>query len=194
MGELKYFLGLQIKQFKKETFVCQTKYCQELLKRFRMVDAKSIDIIMPTDGNLDKDGNGKDVDIKRYRGMIGPLLYLTASRADILFSVCMCARYQSPPKESHLKVVKRVFRYLHGTSKYGLCYPKGCDFNLVAYSDSDFVGCKSNRKSTSGTCHLFSNSLVSWHSKKQVFVAFSAGEAEFVAADSCCAQIIWLKQ
>ena len=166
MGELNYFLGLQIKQLDEGTAVCQTKYCRELLKRFGMNDSKSIDTPMPTNGNLDKDDNGKSVDVKKYRGMIGSLLYLTASRPDIMFSVCMCARYQSDPQESHLKAVKRIFRYLHGTSKYGLWYSKGSDCSLVGYSDSDFAGCKSDRKSTSGTCHLFSNSLVSWHSKK----------------------------
>ena len=93
--------------------------------------------------------------------MIGSLLYLTASRPDIMFSVCMCARYQSAPKESHLKVVKRILRYLHGTSQYGLWYSKGSDCNLVGYTDSDFSGCKSDRKNTSGTCHVFSNALAS---------------------------------
>src|ERR1051325_11684475 len=149
---------------------------------------------MPITVNLYRDENGKPVDIKRYRGVIGSLLYLTASRPDIMFSVCMCARYQSNPKESHLKVVKRILRYLHGTSKYGLWYSKGSNCSLVGYSDSDFAGCKSDRKSTSGTCHLFSNSLVSWHSKKQVSVALSTTEAEYVVAGTCCTQILWLKQ
>jgi hypothetical protein len=159
-----------------------------------MEDAKSIDTPMPTNGNLERDENGKDVDVKRYIGMIGSLLYLTASRPDIMFSMCMCARYQSCPKESHLKAVKRILRYLSGTPKYGLWYSKGNDCSLVGFSDSDFAGCKSDRKSTSGTCHLFSNSLVSWHSKKQVSVALSTAEAEYVAAGSCCAQILWIKQ
>src|ERR1043165_2821448 len=139
-----------------------------MLKRFGMNDSKSINTPMPTNGNLDKDEHGKSVDVKKYRGMIGSLLYLTASRHDIMFNVCMCARYQSNPKESHLKAVKRILRYLYGTSKYGLWYSKGSDCSLVGYSNFDFAGCKSDRKSTSGTCHLFSNSLVSWHSKKHV--------------------------
>ncbi|XP_050895911.1 uncharacterized mitochondrial protein AtMg00810-like [Lathyrus oleraceus] len=163
MRELNYFLGLQIKQLKERAFVCQTNY-QELFKRFKMVYAKSIDTPMPTNENLVKDENGKDVDVKRYRAMIGSLLYLTASRPDIMFSVCMCARYQSAPKESYLKVVKRILRYLHGTSKDELWFSKGIDCNLVGYSDSDFFGCESNSKSTSETCHVFSNSIVSWHS------------------------------
>jgi hypothetical protein len=194
MGELTYFLGLQIKQLKEGTFVSQTKYCLDLIKRFDMAKAKAIDTPMPTCTNLNKDEDGKEVDVKRYRGMIGSLLYLTASRPDIMFSVCMCARYQSCPKESHLKAVKRILRYLSGTPKYGLWYSKGNDCSLVGFSDSDFAGCKSDRKSTSGTCHLFSNSLVSWHSKKQVSVALSTAEAEYVAAGSCCAQILWIKQ
>src|ERR1043165_7855474 len=126
--------------------------------------------------------------------MIGSLLFLTASHPDIMFSVCMCARYQSCPNESHLKVVKRILRYLCGTPKYGLWFSTGSDCSLVGYSDSDFAGCKLDRKSTSGTCHFFSNSLVSWHSKKQVSVALSTAEAEYVAAGNYCAQILWLKQ
>ena len=104
--------------------MCQIKYYRELLKRFGMNDSKSINTPMPTNGNLDKDEHGKSVDVKKYRGIIGSLLYLTASRSDIMFSVCMCARYQSNPKESHLKAVKRILRYLHETSKYGFGIPK----------------------------------------------------------------------
>lgn len=116
---------------------------------------------MPTNGNLEKKENGKDVDVKKYRCMIGSLLYLSAFRPNIIFSVCMCSRYQSTPKESHLKPVKCIIRYLHGNSKYGFWYSKGSDCNLVGYTDYDFYNCKSDRKSTSGTCHMFSNSLVS---------------------------------
>ena len=96
-----------------------------------MEKAKAIDTPMPTCTKLNKDEDGKEVDVKRYRGMIGSLLYLTASRPDIMFSVCMCARYQSCPKESHLKAVKRILRYLSGTPKYGLWYFKGNDCSLV---------------------------------------------------------------
>lgn len=91
-----------------------------------MADAKLIDTPMPTKENLDRDENGKDVDIKRYKGMIGSLLYLTAFRSEIMFSVCMCTRYQSVPKESYLKFIKRILRHLHGTSKYSPCYFVNC--------------------------------------------------------------------
>ena len=105
---------------------------------------------------LDRDEFGQPVDEKQYRGMIGSLLYLYASRPDIMFSVCMCARFQSNPKFSHLIAVKRIIRYLLGTVNLGLWYPKNSVCNLVGYSDSDFVGSKIDRKSTSGTCQFIS--------------------------------------
>jgi hypothetical protein len=128
------------------------------------------------------------------RGMIGSLLYLTASRPDIMFCVCLCARFQSCPKESHLVAVKRIFRYLLGTIDLGLWYPKFTLLDLVRYSDADFAGCKIDRKSTSGTCHFLGHSLVSWFSKKQNSVALSTAEAEYIAAGSCCAQALYMKQ
>ncbi|GAV56658.1 hypothetical protein CFOL_v3_00200 [Cephalotus follicularis] len=131
---------------------------------------------------LDKDENGKEVDQKLYRSMIGSLLYLTASRPDIMFSVCLCARFQSSPKESHLIAVKRTFRYLAYTPLLGLFYSNDSLFNLHAFSDADYGGCKLDRKSTSGTCQFLGNSLVSWFSKKQNSVALSTTEAEYVAA------------
>jgi len=194
MGELTFFLGLQIKQTRDGIFLSQTKYARELLKKFDMQDCKLISTPMTSTISIDKDKSGIEVDGKRYRGMIGSLLYLTASRPDIMFNVCMCARYQAFPKESHLKIVKRIFRYISGTTNFGLWYPKGSPCDLVGFSDSDFAGCKSDRKSTSGTCHLFGNFLISWHSKKQHSVALSTAEVEYVAAGSCCSQVLWIKQ
>ena len=111
MGELTFFLGLQIKQSKEGISITQSKYTKELLKRFGMENCKPIGTPMSPSSKLDKDDEGKSVDLKYYRGMIGSLLYLTASRPDIMFSVCLCARYQSNPKESHLNAVKRILRY-----------------------------------------------------------------------------------
>ncbi|KAK2986327.1 hypothetical protein RJ640_029442 [Escallonia rubra] len=120
MGELTFFLGLQIKQSKDEIFINQAKYTKELLKRFDMEASNAFGTPMSSSLKLDKDEKGKDVDIKRYRGMIGSLLYLTASRPDIMFSVCLCARFQACPKESHLIAVKIILRYLKGTHDLGL--------------------------------------------------------------------------
>jgi hypothetical protein len=148
---------------------------------------------MGTSGSLDSDKSGNMVDQKLYRSMIGSLLYVTASRPDVMFSVCMCARFQASPRESHLKATKRILRYLKHTQDVGLWYPKGASFELVGYSDSDYAGDKVERKSTSGTCQLLGRSLVSWSSKKQNSIALSTAEAEYIAAGSCCAQILWMK-
>jgi len=142
---------------------------------------------------MDADVAGKSIDQTKYRVLIGSMLYLTASRSDIMFAVCLCARYQANSKESHFKVAKRILKYLKGTSSVGLWYPSHSPIHLIGYSDSDFVGCKLDRKSTSA-CHLLGSSLISWHSKKQACVALSTAEAEYIAAGSCCAQILCFKQ
>jgi hypothetical protein len=194
MGELKYFLGFQVKQLQECTFISQTKYIQDILTKFRMKDAKPIKTPMGTNGHLNLDTGGKSVDQKVYRSMIESLLYLCASRPDIMLSVCMCARFQADPKEVHLTAVKRIMRYLVYTPKFGLWYPKGSTFDLIGYSDADCAGCKIDRKSTSGTCQFLGRSLVSWASKKQNLVALSTAEAEYIAAGHCCAQLLWMRQ
>jgi hypothetical protein len=194
MGELKYFLGFQVKQLQEGTFISQTKYIQDILTKFGMKDAKPIKTPMGTNGHLDLDMRGKSVDQKVYQSMIGSLLYLCAFRPDIMLSVCMCARFQTDPKEVHLRAVKRIMRYLVYTPKFGLWYPKGSTFDLIGYSDADWAGCKIDRKSTSGTCQFLGRSLVSWASKKQNSVALSTTEAEYIAAGHCYAQLLWMRQ
>jgi hypothetical protein len=159
-----------------------------------MKDVKPIKTPMGTNGHLDLDTEGKSVDQKVYRSMIGSLLYLCASRPDIMLSVCMCARFQADPKEVHLKAVKRIMRYLVYTPKFGLWYPKRSTFDLIGYSYADWTGCKIDRKSTSGTCPFLGRSLVSWASKKQNSVALSTAEAKYIAAGHCCAQLLWMRQ
>jgi hypothetical protein len=131
-----------------------------------MDKANSIKTPMGTNGHLDLDLGGTSVDQKVYRFMIGSLLYLCASRSDIMLSVCMCARFQGAPKDCHLRVVKRIMRYLVLTPNLGQWYPKGSHFELLGYSDVDYARCKMDRKSTSGTCQFLGRSLVSWSSKK----------------------------
>jgi hypothetical protein len=126
--------------------------------------------------------------------MIGYLLYLCASRPDIMLFVCMCARFQAGPKEVHLRAVKRILRYLVHTPKFGLWYPKACTFDLIGYSDVYWAGYKIDRKSTSGTCQFLGRSLVSWASKKQNSVALSTAEAEYIIAGHYCAQLLWMRQ
>jgi hypothetical protein len=183
-----------VKQTKDETFICQSKYVDDSLKRFGMDNSKPIKTPMTTNAHLDLDEGGNLVDLKLYRPIICSLLYLTASVSDIMFSVCMCARFQASPKEFHMMVVKRILRYLRQTPNLGLWYPKGACLILVCYSDSDYAGCKIDRKSTSDTCQLLGRSFVSWSSKKQKSVALSTAEADYVSTGSCCSQLLWMKQ
>jgi hypothetical protein len=173
--------------------VSQGKYIKDMLKKFSMIDSKAISTPIGTNGNLDSDVSGNMVDQKLYRSMLGSLLYVTASRTDVMFSVCMCARFQTSPRESHLKAIKRILRYLKHTQNVGLWYLKGAKFELIRYSDSDYAGYKVERRSTSSICQLSGRSLVSWSSKKQYSVVLSTAEVEYIAASSCCAQILWIK-
>jgi hypothetical protein len=159
-----------------------------------MKDAKPAKTSMGTDEHLDLDKGGKSVDQKAYRSMIGSLLYLCASQPDIMLSVCMCTRFQSDPNECHLVTMKRVLRYLVSTHCFGIWYPKGSTFDLIGYSDFDYVGCKVDRKSTSVSFQFLGRSLLSWSSKKQTFVALSTAEAEYVVAGQCCVQLLWMRQ
>ncbi|KAK6119798.1 hypothetical protein DH2020_046467 [Rehmannia glutinosa] len=194
MGELNFFLGLQIKQCQEGIYISQSKYTKELLKKFGIEEGRTVSTPMATNVKIDKDEKGKSVDESKYRGMIGSLLYLTTTRPDILHAVCLCARFQSNPKESHMSAVKRIFRYLKGTIQYGLFYPKNENFSLKGYSDSDYAGCRVDRKSTSGTCQMLGNRLVSWFSKKQNSIATSTSEVEYIAAGNCCSQVLWMRQ
>nr|GFA46565.1 uncharacterized mitochondrial protein AtMg00810-like [Tanacetum cinerariifolium] len=137
-----------------------------------------------------KDGTRKDVDIHLYRSMIRSLMYLIASRPYIMFVVYSCARHQVTPKECHLHAVKRIFRYLKAHPKLGLWYPKESPFDLVAYSDSDYGGATQDRKLTTEGCQFFGRRLISWQCKKHTIVATSTTEAEYVAAASCCGQVL----
>ncbi|GJR20061.1 putative ribonuclease H-like domain-containing protein [Tanacetum coccineum] len=157
MGELTFFLGLQVKQKKDGIFISQEKYVKEILKKFGFTEVKTASTPMKTQKPLLKDEDGKEVDVHMYRSMIGSLMYLTSSRPDIMFAVCACARYQVNPKVSHLYAVKRIFRYLKGQPKLGLWYPKDSLFDLVAYTDSDYVGASLDRKSTTGVLLVILN-------------------------------------
>nr|GEX66763.1 putative ribonuclease H-like domain-containing protein [Tanacetum cinerariifolium] len=196
MGELNFFLGLQVLQKEDGIFLSQDKYVGDIFKKFRYSDVRSSNTPMDKENPWGKDETGKDVDLHLYRSMIGSLMYLTASRPDIMFVICTCARHQVTPKECHLHAlhaVKRIFRYLKGHPKLRLWYPKESPFDLVAYSDSDYGGATQDRKSTTGECQFLGRRLISWQCKKQTIVATSTTEAEYVAAASCCGQVLWIQ-
>ncbi|GJV37294.1 retrovirus-related pol polyprotein from transposon TNT 1-94 [Tanacetum coccineum] len=167
MGKISFFLGLQISQSPRGIFINQSKYALESLKKYGFDSCDPVDTLMVEKSKLDEDKEGKAVDSSHYRGMIGTLLYLTASRPDLQFAICMCARYQARPTEKHLNAVKRIFRYLKGTVHRGLWYPKDSSIALTAFADADHAGCQDTRRSTSGT--------------------------EYIALSGCCAQILWMR-
>ena len=173
MGELTFFLGLQIKQTREGMFVHQGKYTKDVLKKFDMGKAKPLSTPMSTTTALDADEEGEAVDQKEYHSMIGSLLYLTATRSDIQFVVCLCARFQASPHTSHRQAIKRTMRYLHFTPEFGLWYSTSSSLSLCGYSDADFAGYRLDRKSMLGICQFLGSSLVSWSSRKQSSVAQS---------------------
>ncbi|GJY81179.1 retrovirus-related pol polyprotein from transposon TNT 1-94 [Tanacetum coccineum] len=160
---------------------------------YGMETCEPADTPMVEKSKLDEDPQGKAVDPTRYCGMIGTLMYLTASRPDLVLAVCMCARYQTKPTEKHLHAVKQIFRYLRGTINMGLWYPKDYCIALTAFANADHAGCQDTRKSTSGSMQLLGDRLVSWSSKKQKCTAISSTEAEYIALSGCCAQILWMR-
>ncbi|GKA89110.1 putative ribonuclease H-like domain-containing protein [Tanacetum coccineum] len=168
MGELTFFLGLQVKLKEDGIFISQDKYVAETLKKFDFASVKTASTQIKTQKPLTKDKEAAHVDVHLYRSMISSLMYLTASRPDIMFAVCACSRFQVTPKTSHLNVVKRIFRYFKGKPKLGLWYPKVSSFDLEAYSDSDYSGANLDRKSTTG-------------------------ESEYVVAANCCGQVLWIQ-
>ncbi|GJW38667.1 putative ribonuclease H-like domain-containing protein [Tanacetum coccineum] len=165
-------------------FQSQDKYVDEILKKFGFSIVKTASTPMETSKPLMKDEIAEDVDVHLYRSIIGSLMYLTSSRPDIMFDVCACARFQVTPKLSHLRVVKRIFRYLKGQPKLGLWYPKDSPFDLEAYTDSDYAGASLDKKSTTGGCQFLRSRLISWQCKKQTIVSNSTTKAEYVAAAS----------
>ncbi|XP_071727380.1 uncharacterized mitochondrial protein AtMg00810-like [Rutidosis leptorrhynchoides] len=179
MGELMFFLGLQIKKLEDGTFINQQKYIHEMIKKFGMENSKPMATPVATNVKLTLEGEGKSFDSTKYRGMIGSLLYLKASRPDIMFSVCLCARFQENPMTSHVEVVKRIFRYLKGTMHLGLWYPKFTGVDIMCFADSDHGGSMIDRKSTSGVCAFVGLCLTSWFLKKQTSITLSTTEAEY---------------
>ncbi|GJT07016.1 putative ribonuclease H-like domain-containing protein [Tanacetum coccineum] len=193
MGQMSFFLGLQVSQSPGGIFINQAKYALETLKKYGMDLSDPVDTPMVDRLKLDEDLMGIPVDQTRFRGMVGSLMYLTASRPDLVFAVCMCARYQAKPTKKHFEAIKRVFRYLKGTINMGLWYPKDNAMSLTAYADADHAGCQDSRRSTSGSAQFLGDRLVSWSSKKQRSTAISTTEAEYIAMSGCCAQILWMR-
>ncbi|GJU57157.1 retrovirus-related pol polyprotein from transposon TNT 1-94 [Tanacetum coccineum] len=160
---------------------------------FASTSTKLLDTPMVEKSKLDEDLQGKSVDPTHYHIMVGTLMYLTSSRPDLVYVVCMCARYQARPTEKYLHAINRIFRYLRGTVNRGLWYSKDSAIALTAFADADHAGCQDTRRSTSGSMQMLGDRLVSWSSKRQKSVVISSTEAEYIALSSCCAQVLWMR-
>jgi hypothetical protein len=182
LGELTFFLGIQVKQTKQGTFVYQAKYTKDLMNKFNMAELKPVSTPMSSAASLRLDEDDEAVDQREYESMIGSLLYLIATWPDIQFAVGLCACFQASPRSSHRTTVQRIFRYLKHTPEFGIWYSVSSSLDLVGFSDADFAGCGIDRKSTSGTYHFLGSSLICWSSWKQSLVAQSTTEVEYVAA------------
>ncbi|XP_050902770.1 uncharacterized mitochondrial protein AtMg00810-like [Lathyrus oleraceus] len=186
VDELTYFLGLQVKQIDDTIFISQSKYAKRVVKKFGMENESHKRTPAPTHLKLTKDEKGVGVDQSLYMSMIGSLLYLTASRYDITFVVGVCARYETEPKMSHITQVKRILKYINGTSDYGMVYSHNANSMLIGYCDANWAGSANDRKITYGGCFFLGNNLISWFNKKQNCVSLSIAEAEYIAARSNC--------
>ena len=161
-----------------------------MLKKFGMEDCKPISTLMITGCKLSKDDESKEVDQKLYRSIIGSLLYVIASRPYVMQAIGLVTRFQANPKEARVLSIKRIFKYLKGTTEFGLWYQKGNELTLVAYTDPDWAGSIDDRKSTSGVALYLGDCLVSWSSKKQPLVSLTIAEAKYIAATTCCTQVL----
>ncbi|CAM8940739.1 unnamed protein product [Rhodiola kirilowii] len=194
IGEMNYFLGLQVIQKDDGIFLSQSKYAKNLIKKFDLEKASHKRTPAATHLKITKDDAGTKVDQTMYRSMIGSLLYLTACRPDIAYAVGVCVRYQADPKESHLLLVKRIIKYVCGTVDFGIWYTKDTNPYLIGYCNADWAGNAEDWKSTSGGCFFLGNNLVYWFSKKQNSISLSTAEVEYIVVGSCCTQLLWMKQ
>lgn len=194
VGELTTFLGLHVNQMKDGMFLSQTKYAKALVEKFGLQDSAIARSPMSTLCKLSSDDTSALVDQKLYRSMIGSLLYLCASRPDIAFSVHACARFQAKPRMNHLLALKRIIKYVNGTLGHGIWYTRGSESQLYGFTDADWAGNIDTRKSTSGGCFYVGNNLTTWLCKTQNSVSLSTAEAEYIAAGSCCTQLMWMRQ
>ncbi|KAL6311202.1 hypothetical protein AAG906_000351 [Vitis piasezkii] len=188
-----YGLKQALRAWYNGIFINQKKYTQEVLERFSMDKCNPVHNPMVPGFKLTKNGDGVRVDSTFYKKIVGSLMYLTATRPDVMFVVSLISRFMDCPTELHLQSAKRILRYLKGTIDFGVFYKKGGNEELIAYTDSDYAGDLDDRKSTSGYVFMLSSGAVSWSSKKQPVVSLST-QAEYIAATSCACQAIWLRR
>jgi len=193
LGHMRYFLGLKVKQLETGIFVSQERYAEDILSKFKMARCCPVSTPMEPDTKLSKFDGGDHVDANKYRSLVGSLRYLKSTRPDLLLSVGIVSRYMEESTYTHWRALKRILRYVRGTTSLRLYYTRSDDYRLVGYSDSDWCGDVDYRKSTSGYVFFMSNTAFTWLSKKQPIVTLSTCEAEYVAASLSVCHAIWLR-
>ena len=192
LGSMKYFLGIQVTQNDKGIFICQNKYAQDVMRRFRMVNCTPVSTPMTMGTKLSREDNENEFDSTQFRKLVDSLMYLKTTRLDIMYAVSVISRFMDSPKNTHWQEGKRILRYIVGTLNYGIMYSSSNDFQLVGYTDSDFAGSIDDRKRTFGyACHL-GICIVAWASKKQPMVTISSAKAEYVAGTSAACRVVWM--
>ena len=194
LGEMSYFLGMEVQQNQRGIFICQQKYAKEILKKFKMEERKSMTTSMNLKEKFCKEDGADKVDDAIYRSLIGCLMYLTATKPDIMHVVSLLSRFMHCASEVHFKAAKRVVRYIKGTLSYGIQFSRIENFELQGYADSDCASSCDDMKSTSGYCFSFGSRIFSRCSKKQEIIAQSTAEAEYVTATAAANQVLWLRK
>lgn len=193
LRKLSFFLGLEVQQKKNGIFLFQQKYALELLKQFGMEGCKTAGTPMNVSEKLTIDDGTGLTDARKFRSLVGRLIYLTHTRPDLSYAVGLVSRFMHCPSKQHFGAAKRILRYIASTTSYGIWYSKQENFELLGYSDSDWAGAKGDMESTSGNCFTLGSGIVTWASKKQAIVALSSTEAEYMAATTAC-QAVWLRR
>ncbi|XP_049410533.1 uncharacterized mitochondrial protein AtMg00810-like [Solanum stenotomum] len=194
LGLLHYFLGLEVKQREGEVFVSQKKYASDLLKRFGLVNCKSVATPMNMNEKLQQEDGTGQANARSFRSLVGGLIYLAHTRPDISYSVGVVSRFMSNPSKHHFGAAKRILHYVAGTLEYGISYSQVSNFRLLGFTDSDWGGSVDDRKSTSGNVFSLGSGAITWSSKKQVTTTLSSSEAEYIAATASACQCIWLRR
>ncbi|XP_059639087.1 secreted RxLR effector protein 161-like [Cornus florida] len=194
LGELHHFLGIEVHQSKEGIFISQESYARKILEKFKIEQANPVSTPCITGIKLSKNGELKLVDSTMFRSLVGNLMYLIATRPDIMFAVNLVSRFMEKPHSSHWEAAKRILRYVKGTTDYGIFYQANIvPVKLVGYTDSDLAGSIDDSKNTSGYVFNLGSDAISWSSKKQAIVALSKMEAEYIAASLAGCQVIWLQ-
>nr|XP_020149934.1 uncharacterized mitochondrial protein AtMg00810-like [Aegilops tauschii subsp. strangulata] len=194
LGELHHFLGINVTSNKFGLFLSQQQYTLKILDRANMLHCKPVSTPIDTTSKLSSSEGRLLSNPTYYRSLAGALQYLTLTRPDITYAVQQACLFMHAPRDSHMQLIKRILRYLQGTSHYGIQLYKSSSMDLIAYTDADWAGCPDTRKSTSGFCVFLGANIVSWSSKRQSTVSRSNAEVEYRGVANCVAESCWLHQ